>query len=108
MTLIFPGGPPQVMTRIGAAHRDAHPIIGDWTYMYPAGVQAVQRFSRKGLTQLSVAAMTLKGPYRIEDETMHIQFDGMPAVALTVKREGEVLTTRDDKGKETRFIKFEY
>jgi hypothetical protein len=108
MTLIFPGGPPQVMTRLGAPYRDAHPIIGDWTYMHPAGVHAVQRFSRKGITQLSVAAKTFKGPYRIEDGTMHIEFDGMPAVALTVKREGDVLTTRDDKSKESRFIKFEY
>ena len=49
-------GPPQVMTRVGMPHRDAHPIVGDWSFTHSTGATAVQRFSRKGTAQLSVVA----------------------------------------------------
>jgi hypothetical protein len=108
LTMTLADGTPQIMTRVGAPHRDAHPIVGDWTFPHQTGVPAVQRFSGKGTMQLSVPFQTLKGPYRIEGETMHIQFAGAPAVAVTVQREGNRLTTRDDKGKVIEFVKFEY
>jgi hypothetical protein len=108
LTIKPAGGPAMVMTRVGTSHRDAHPIVGDWTYMHQTGVAAVQRFGRKGNAQLSVPIETIRGPYRIEGETMHIQFEGRPAITLTVKQEGHVLTTRDAKGKQIQFVKFEY
>src|SRR5262245_17578955 len=54
MTVMIAGGQRLVMTRVGAPHRDAHPIVGDWTYMHQTGIPALQRFSRNGITQLSV------------------------------------------------------
>jgi hypothetical protein len=108
MTVTFGNGASQIMTRVGAPHRDAHPIVGDWAYQHQTGVPAVQRFSSKGIMQLSAPFVTYKGPYRIEGETMHIQFAGVPAVAITVQREGNRLTTRDEKGKVIGFVKFEY
>jgi len=98
----------QIMTRIGLPHPGAHPIVGDWTFMHYTGVPAVQRFSRNGITQLSVPFRTYHGPYRLENDTAHIEFTGMPAFALALKREGDVLTTRNAQGKDIRYVKFEY
>jgi hypothetical protein len=39
---------------------------------------------------------------------LHIQFDGKPPLALTIKRDGDVLTTTDRNGKDIRFVKFNY
>ena len=39
---------------------------------------------------------------------MHIQFVGVPPIALTIKRDGDVLTTTDHNGKDLRFVKFDY
>lgn len=108
LTVIMAGGPPQIMTRVGAPHRDADPIVGDWGFVHPTGVQAVQRFSRTGITQLSVPFKTDKGPYRLTDDTVHIQFDGVPALTLKVRREGNLLITQNTQGREIRFVKFEY
>lgn len=108
LTFVHASGTSQVMTRVGAPHRDAHPIVGDWAFLHQTGVPAVQRFSRNGITQLSVPFKTNKGPYRLEDDTMHVQFEGMPALALKVKREGNLLTTQDSQGREIRYVKFEY
>ena len=68
----------------------------------------LQRFSRNGVTQLSVPFKTSKGPYRIADDTLHLAFEGRPAVTFTIKRDGNQLTTRDAQGREIRFAKFEY
>jgi hypothetical protein len=108
MTVTRAGGPPQVMTRVGAPHGGGHPIIGDWSFMHYTGQPAVQRFSRNGTSQLTVPFQTTKGPYRVDNGTLQIQFEGRPAVVLKVKRDGNVLTTTDSNGKEIRFIKFEY
>ena len=108
LTVTLADGSPQVMTRVGTPHRDAHPIVGDWTFQHQTGVPAVQRFSSKGVMQLSVPFQTHKGPYRLDGETMHIEFVGVPLIVLTVQREGNRLDTRDDKGKTISFIKFEY
>jgi hypothetical protein len=108
LTLTLADGSLQVMTRVGAPHRDAHPIVGDWSFQHQTGVPAVQRFSSKGITQLSVPFQTHKGPYRLDGNTIRVEFAGVPAVTLTVQREGNKLTTRDDKGKVTEMVKFEY
>lgn len=108
LMIMIEGKTAQIMTRVGLPHPGAHPIVGDWTHMHYTGVPAVQRFSRNGITQLSVPFRTHSGPYRLENDTAHIQFTGMPALALTLKREGDVLTTRDAQGKDIRFVKFEY
>jgi hypothetical protein len=108
MTVSRPGMQPQMMTRVGAPYGGAPPIIGDWSFTHYTGQPAVQRFSRNGTTQLTVPFQTTKGPYRTEDGTLHIQFEGKPPLVLKFKREGNVLTTTDSNGKEIRFVKFEY
>jgi hypothetical protein len=108
LTLTPEGKVAQVMTRVGLPHPGAHPIVGDWTYLHYTGVPAVQRFSRNGITQLSVPFQTHRGLYRLENDIAHIQFANMPAVALTIRRERDVLTTRDVQGKEIRYTRFEY
>jgi hypothetical protein len=101
-------GPPLVMKRVGAPHQGAHPIVGDWSYKHQTGAQAIQRFGRGKRAQLSVQIDSHKSPYRVEGETLHMESkDGAPVV-LTIKREGNVLTTRDASGKEFRYIRFEY
>jgi hypothetical protein len=108
LTVTSATGVSLVMTRVGAPHRDAHPIVGDWSFTHQTGAPAVQRFSRNGVSQLSVPFKTDKGPYRITDDTLHLAFDGRPALTLTVKRDGDRLITRDAQGREIRFVKFEY
>jgi hypothetical protein len=106
MTVTRPGMQSQIMTRVGAPYRNAHPVIGNWSFTHYTGQPALQRFSRNGTTQLSVPFQTTRGSYRIENDTL--QFDGTPPLVLKIKREGNVLTTTDSNGKETRFVKFEY
>jgi len=101
-------GPRMEMTRVDAPHPGAHPIVGDWTYMHQTGVPALQRFGRNGNAQLSVPFQTSRGPYRIDGDMMHIQFEGKPPLTLTIRREGNALITRDPQGKEIKFVKFEY
>jgi len=108
LTTTAEGKPAQIMTRVGSSHPGAHPIIGDWTYLHYTGVPAVQRFSRNGIMQLSVPFQTRRGNYQLENNMARIQFAGLPALALTIKREGSVLTTSDAQGKEIRYAKFDY
>jgi hypothetical protein len=108
LTITSAAGPAVVMTRVGQPLPDADPLVGAWSFMHQTGVPAVQRFSRNGVTQLSVPFKTSKGPYRIADDTLHLAFEGMPAITLTIKRDGNQLTTRDAQGREIRFAKFEY
>ena len=108
LTITSSAGPAVVMTRVGQPLPDADPIVGDWSFTHQTGVPAVQRFSRTGVTQLSVPFKTSKGPYRITGDTLHLAFEGAPATTFTVTRDGDRLTARDAQGREIRFVKFEY
>jgi len=100
--------PPLVMTRVGTPHPGAHPIAGDWTFTHQTGAPAIQRYGRNGNAQLSVPFETRRGPYRIDGDIMHIQLEGVGALAFTIKREDNTLTTRDANGKDVKYVKFEY
>jgi hypothetical protein len=108
LRVVTGGGAAQVMTRVGAPYGDAHPIIGDWTFTHSTGQPAWTRYARSGITQLTIPFQTIKGTYRVADGMLHIQFDGKPPLALTIKRDGDVLTTTDRNGKDIRFVKFNY
>jgi hypothetical protein len=108
MTIIAADGKRRVLTRVGKIRFGADPIIGDWSGPFLGNWRLVQRFSRNGATQVALPFETDKGPYRIAGDTMHIELVGKPALALTVRREGNQLITRNADGKETRFVKFEY
>jgi hypothetical protein len=108
LTVVIGGAPAQTMTRVGAPYGDAHPIIGDWSFTHYTGQPAWARYARTGITQLTVPFQTFKGTYRVADGMMHIQFAGIPPIALTIKRDGDVLTTTDHNGKDIRFVKFDY
>lgn len=66
------------MWRVGASHRDAHPIIRDWSSMHHTGKSVVRRFGRNGNTQSLFVdpSGTLKRPYRIDNDMPHIRFEG--------------------------------
>ena len=67
--------PPQVMTRIGAPHPGAHPIVGDWTYTHQTGVPAIQRFTRKHARSALGAVRHTQGslPHRGRDDARRVQ-----------------------------------
>jgi hypothetical protein len=108
MTLTRTGAQSQVMTRVGAPHRDAHPIVGDWSFIHYTGQPAVERYARNGVIQLTVPFQTAKGPYRLDNGALQIEFEGKPPLSLKIERDGNVLTTTDPNGKQIRFVKFEY
>jgi len=108
MTVTMAGGQPQLMTRVGAPYPDAHPIVGDWSFTHQTGQPALTRYARSGVMQLTVPFQTFKGPYRIENGAARIEFEGLAPLTLKIKRDGDVLTTTDPKGKDISFAKFEH
>jgi hypothetical protein len=108
MTTVAADAKPRVMTRVHAPYKGAHPIVGDWTFPLLLTWNFTQRFSRRGAAQLALPLEMDKGPYRLEGETMHIALARKPPLALTVRREGNLLITRGADGKETRYARFEY
>lgn len=98
----------RVMTRRGQPRPGAHPIVGEWTWPLLGTLRCVQRFSLTGDAQFAIPFEVQKGAYRIEGETLHIELARQLPRVLTVRREGNMLTTLDETRKETRFVKFEY
>src|SRR5262249_20831193 len=97
----------RVVTRRGQPYQDAHPIVGDWIMPFLGSMRFVERYSRKGNAQFGMLFGAQKGTYRIEGETMRIEF-GRLEREFRFRLEDNVLTTWDETGKETGFVKFEY
>ncbi len=108
MTMVSADAKSRVMTRVHPPYEGAHPVVGEWTWPLLVTWNLVQRFSRKGAAQFVLPLEMDKGPYRMEGDTMHIRVARKPPFALTVRREGNLLITRNADGKETRFVRFDY
>src|SRR5262249_31152420 len=96
----------RVMTRRGHPYQDVHPIVGEWLLPFRGSMRFVERLSRKGNAQFGMIFTTHKAAYRVEGETIRIEFPSRLERELRFRLEGEVLTTWDETGKETRFVKF--
>jgi len=108
-----PGTRPSVMTRDGKFRFGADPIVGDWrtsAEVWGVELRIAWRFSRGGAWQLALVSASEidKGPYRIVGDSMQIELARQGPVTLTVKRQGNLLITRDAAGNEKQFVKFEY
>jgi hypothetical protein len=101
-----PGKDPDVMSRVGMPIPGVHPIVGDWRYVASNSMHGLVRYSRAGVMQYSLPFQTHSGTYRAQGHELHIAFENQPPLALTSKREGDVLTTTDPKGKQIVFVKF--
>ena len=108
LTIGHAGTPVQVMVRVGTPYPGAQPIVGDWNFTHDTGQPAVARYSRAAIAQLSVRFKTYNGSYRVAGATLHIEFDGLAPLALSIRRDGDLLTTTDANGKEIRFVKFNH
>jgi len=107
-----------IMIRDGKIRLGADPIVGDWIFPFSfmgLQIRIVRRFSRNGATQLAMPLDVDYGPYRLVGNTMQLELvrqDHVLAavrdVTLTVKREGNLLITRDADGNEKHFTRFEY
>lgn len=98
----------QIMKRIGKPYKDAHPIVGEWTYKHYTGGPAVMRYSRTGIVQLSVPFQMLTGTYRTNQGTLTITPNDQKPVSYKFKREKDSLILTDEEGKESKFLRFEY
>jgi hypothetical protein len=115
MRLDLAGARPRIMTRAGKILYGSDPIVGDWTWPFLSqDWRFVQRFSRNGTSQLALPFDTDRGIYSIAGDTMDLDLirnrdlARTRAVRLTVKREGNLLVTRDADGQEKQFVRFEY
>jgi hypothetical protein len=98
----------QVMKRTGKPYKDAHPIIGEWTYKHYTGGPALMRYSRTGVVQLSVPFQSLTGTYRTNHGTLTITLRDQQPTSYKFKRERDLLILTDGEGKESKFLRFEY
>lgn len=98
----------QVMKRTGKPYKDAHPIIGEWTYKHYTGGPALMRYSRAGVVQLSVPFQSLTGAYRTNHGTLTITLRDHQPTSYKFKRERNFLILTDGEGKDSKFLRFEY
>ena len=96
------------MKRTGKPYKDAHPIIGEWTYKHYTGGPALMRYSRTGVVQLSVPFQSLTGTYRTNHGTLAITLRDQQPTSYKFKRERDLLILTDGEGKESKFLRFEY
>jgi len=108
MTVTSSEAKTRVLTRRGQPYPGAHPVVGDWTWPFLGSIRFVERFSRNGNAQFGMVFGMQKAAYRVEGDTIRIEFTSKLERELRFRREGNVLTTWDETGKETRFVKFEY
>jgi hypothetical protein len=110
LTSAIPQGPSvtRALTRVGDPYPDVHPIVGAWRGPYPpTHGEATTRYSRTGSGQLSVPFQTRMGTYRA-GTAPRVDFGGSAGSGVTLKRDGELLITRNAEGKEGTFRRFEY
>ena len=98
----------QTMKRTGKSYKDAHPIVGEWTYKHYTGGPALMRYSRADVVQLSVPFQTLTGTYRTNQGTLTITMRDQQPASYKFKRERDLLVLSDGEGKESKFLRFEY
>lgn len=98
----------QVMKRTSKPYKDAHPIVGEWTYKHYTGGPALMRYSRAGVVQLSVPFLTLTGTYRTNQGALTIAPNDQKPVSYKFKLEKDSLVLTDGEGKESKFLRFEY
>jgi hypothetical protein len=115
MRMFLDGARPRIMTRAGKILFGSDPIVGEWSWPFLSkDWRFVQRFSRNGASQLALPLDIDRGVYSITGDTMELDvirnrdLAKSRAFTLTVRREGNLLTTRDADGVEKRFVKFEY
>jgi len=109
LTMTQAGGKPLVMTRASRKPLpDADPIVGEWSARLSGERRFIQRFSRNGSTQFVLPLDIDRGSYHITGETLYMELARRGALALTVRREGNLLITRNADGVETKFVKFVY
>ena len=110
LTIAIPQGPSvtRALTRVGDPYPDVHPIIGAWRGPYPpTRGEAITRYSRSGSGQLSVPFQTQTGSYR-GGTAPRIDFGASAGSVVTLRRDGDLLITRNVEGKEGTFRRFEY
>lgn len=98
----------QVMRRATEPVKGAHSIVGDWTYTHYTGGQALMRYSRSGIVQLSVPFQTHTGTYRLRENTLSVTLRGQKPISSTIKREKDSLILTDSEAKKSRYLRFEY
>lgn len=98
----------QIMKRTGKPHKNAHPIVGEWTYRHYTGGPALMRYSSAGIVQLSVPFQTLTGTYRTNQGTLSINLHDQQPTRYKLKRERDFLILTDGEGREGKFFRFEY
>jgi hypothetical protein len=110
LTTAIPQGPSvtRTLSRVGDPYADVHPIVGAWRGLYPpTRGEATTRYSRSGSGQLSVPFQRRTGTYR-GGATPRIDFDGSAGSGVTLRRDGDLLITRNAEGKEGTFRRFQY
>ncbi|MBK5276085.1 MAG: hypothetical protein JJE30_13670 [Desulfuromonadales bacterium] len=96
----------QEMTRTAVTAANAHPIVGIWSYKHYTGGMATMQYTTKGLAQLSVPFDSLSGKYKVKDQVLHIEFDGMSALERKFRLEGDrLLVLPDDKNKQEEYLR---
>ena len=98
----------QVMRRAGNPYTGAPSIVGDWTCTHYTGGQALMRYSRSGIVQLSVPFQTHTGTYRIHLDTLSVTLRGQKPISSTIKREKDFLLLTDSEAKKSRYVRFDY
>ncbi|MCU1376709.1 MAG: hypothetical protein JWO68_3995 [Actinomycetia bacterium] len=98
----------QVMKRLGVKHKNAHEIVGEWTYLHYTGVPAFMRFSSRGLVQLAVPMQSVTGAYRLDKNVLRIELKGQKPSLSTFRRDKDALILIDSKQAESKFQRFNY
>jgi len=96
----------QEMTRTAVTAANAHPIVGIWSYKHYTGGMATMQYTTKGLAQLSVPFDSLSGKYKVKDQVLHIEFDGMQALERKFQLKGDrLLILPDGKRKQEEYLR---
>lgn len=98
----------QVMKRVGKPNKDAHSIVGEWTYKHYTGGPAQMRYSRSGVAQLTVPFQTLTGTYRATQATLSITLHDQQPMNFKFRRESDFLVLTDGNMKESKYQRFDY
>jgi hypothetical protein len=104
-----PGGT-QVMQRVGVAHADAHPLVGDWAFTHPTtGKPACMRYSRGGTVQLCAPFQTRTGTFRVDGEALVIEAEGVRPLSARVDPVRRVLVVAEDDGRVSKtYLRFQH
>lgn len=90
------------MSRVGAGTS----LVGQWTYEFSAGTQALLRYNTNGTGQLSIPMQTRSGRYKLESGKLTFEFPGEPPTIRRITLAGDRLTLlAEDDRREQKFTR---